>query len=186
MFGGGVDSEVPSHLDTEVLSIPQYDEEGFRSQLVPVLTAKVGIIVEKDTLFNNMINSEFMQRNKEHIIMITVRSVPFQHSLQAKGYPDYVTRRFTYLLSSITHIPLFYIGDADPFGADIFFNYAFGNLNQSFDQVAVPIIKWIGPFLQEFQGVNGTMKLNERDELKAYSLMTKPYMQLSNLGKMIG
>ncbi len=44
------------------------------------------------------------------------------------------------------------------------------------------MIQWIGPFLQDFEGVS-TMKLNEKDELKAYSLMTKPFMQLSNFGK---
>ena len=52
MFGGGVDTEVPSHLDTEVLSIPQYDEDAFKALMMPILTAKVGLIVEKDTLFN--------------------------------------------------------------------------------------------------------------------------------------
>ena len=36
--------------------------------------------------------------------------------------------------------------------------------------------------MQEFEGIT-SMKLNEKDELKAYSLMTKPYMQLSNFGK---
>ena len=44
------------------------------------------------------------------------------------------------------------------------------------------MIQWIGPFIQDFEGVS-TMKLNEKDELKAYSLMTKPFMQLSNFGK---
>ena len=31
------------------------------------------------------------------------------------------------MLSETACLPTFYIGDADPFGADIYFQYAFGN-----------------------------------------------------------
>jgi DNA topoisomerase VI subunit A len=45
----------------------------------------------------------------------------------AKGYPDFATRKFLSLLSNAGK-QLFYIGDADPFGAEIFFTYCFGSL----------------------------------------------------------
>ena len=51
--------------------------------------------------------------------------------------------------------------------------------------MAVPLIQWIGPFMQEFDDITSFMKLNDKDELKAYSLMTKPFMQLSDFGKII-
>ena len=47
--------------------------------------------------------------------------------VQAKGYPDYATKRFVRMLSEVSLIPILYVGDADPFGADIYFQYAFGN-----------------------------------------------------------
>ena len=49
--------------------------------------------------------------------------------LTAKGYPDFSTRNFLQILSNaMPHIRLFYIGDADPYGAEIFFTYLFGSL----------------------------------------------------------
>ena len=55
MFGGGVDSDVPDHLDSDVLAIPSYDKETFIEKLLPVLTAKCVIVLEKDTLFNRIV-----------------------------------------------------------------------------------------------------------------------------------
>lgn len=63
-------------------------------------------------------------------MIITVSKLPLLNStnaLQAKGYPDYATKKFINLLSRECFLPIYYIGDADPFGADIYFNYAFGN-----------------------------------------------------------
>ena len=41
--------------------------------MFPILTAKVALVVEKDTLFNSIITSEFIRKNKDKIIVITVR-----------------------------------------------------------------------------------------------------------------
>ena len=49
--------------------------------------------------------------------------------LTAKGYPDFATRNFLHLLGSTRpDIKMFYVGDADPYGAEIFFTYLFGSL----------------------------------------------------------
>jgi hypothetical protein len=64
MFGGGVDSNVPDHLDTDVLSIPAYDKSTFISKLQPILTARVVLVLEKDTLFNQIIHSDLIQAHK--------------------------------------------------------------------------------------------------------------------------
>ena len=69
------------------------------------------------------------------------------------------------MVNQVSVVPLLYIGDADSYGADIFFQYAFGNLNSAFDncEVNVPAMKWIGPFIQDFTNVSGMMELNEKD-----------------------
>jgi hypothetical protein len=50
----------------------------------------------------------------------------------------------------------------------------------------VPVMRWIGPFFADFEGIlkRGIMPLNEKDEMKAYSLMAKPYFQFEK-GKSI-
>ena len=49
--------------------------------------------------------------------------------LTAKGYPDYATRSFLHLLTDkMPSVKLYYVGDADPYGAEIFFTYLFGSL----------------------------------------------------------
>ena len=45
----------------------------------------------------------------------------------AKGYPDFATRKFLKQLGERGK-KIFYIGDADPCGAEIFFTYVFGSL----------------------------------------------------------
>ena len=68
----------------------------------------------------------------------------------AKGYPDFATRKFISQLEN-SGKQLFYIGDADPCGAEIFFTYVFGSLKFHIcehKENARPInIKWVGPFM---------------------------------------
>lgn len=47
--------------------------------------------------------------------------------ITGKGYPDYNCKKFIHFLSYYNNLPIFYLGDADPFGADIYLNYAFGS-----------------------------------------------------------
>ena len=32
------------------------------------------------------------------------------------------------MFSELAYLPIIYVGDADPYGAEIYFHYAFGNL----------------------------------------------------------
>lgn len=72
------------------------------------------LVVEKDTVFQRLIQMELLTEKKELLIVT------------AKGYPDYATRRFLRILWQ-QGVSLFYIGDADPCGAEIFFTYVFGS-----------------------------------------------------------
>jgi hypothetical protein len=59
MFGGGVDTDVPDHLDSDVLTIPCYERDTFLEKMHPILTARAVIVLEKDTLFNEIIHNPF-------------------------------------------------------------------------------------------------------------------------------
>ena len=71
------------------------------------------IIVEKDTVFQRILTSKWFERYENDTLLVT-----------AKGYPDYSTKQFLdnlLRLESHCSIPIVYIGDADPFGTDIYF-----------------------------------------------------------------
>ena len=72
MYGGGVDRDVPDHLDTEMLTIPSHERESFLDLMHPILTARAVLVLEKDTLFNEIIHTSFFQSNKDHFLVITV------------------------------------------------------------------------------------------------------------------
>lgn len=72
------------------------------------------IVVEKDTIFQRIITFPHVFDDPS-VLCVT-----------AKGYPDFATRKFLIQLASFGK-QLFYIGDADPCGAEIFFTYVFGS-----------------------------------------------------------
>lgn len=72
MYGGGVDRDVPDHLDTEVLAIPSHDRDSYLEKMHPILTARAVLVLEKDTLFNEIIHTSFFQSYKDHFLVITV------------------------------------------------------------------------------------------------------------------
>eukprot|EP00347_Sterkiella_histriomuscorum_P002834 403366622 len=167
MFGGGIDSDLSEELLINQLQIPSLTDEQFYEKILPKLKAKVVLLVEKDTVFSRLTQQQYFIQNREHILLLT-----------GKGYPDYATKRFVKMLSQIAHLPILYLGDADSFGADIYFQYAFGNQNSSVDQddINCPLIQWIGPFMQDFKDIK-KQDLSEKDKLKIYSLLTKPYFK---------
>lgn len=77
--------------------------------------------------------------------------------MTAKGYPDFATRKFVQQLENQGK-SLFYIGDADPSGSEIYFTYVFGSLKFHIceQQAAQPAlnINWVGPFMQDFPGAD--------------------------------
>lgn len=73
------------------------------------------IIVEKDTVFSNLLSLGIFSKGSffENSILIT-----------GKGYPDYNTRYLVRkLFEKNQDIAFFYFGDADPYGQDIYLNY---------------------------------------------------------------
>ena len=75
--------------------------------------------------------------------------------ITAKGYPDFGTRKFlNQLARAYPMLPMYYIGDADPFGAEIFFTYLFGSTTACIiehkDRCETMFnLHWIGPFYND-------------------------------------
>ena len=86
---------------------------------------------------------------------------------------------------------MFYLGDADPFGAEIFFTYFFDSLtsciveNKSQCQTMFNL-EWIGPFIpgyyQNKQLSKNFLKLTHRDKSKAFTILSQPYLSDAYLG----
>ena len=55
MYGGGIDKDLPWHLETAIISIPSLDESDFIAKLKPAISARVVLVVEKDTLFSKLV-----------------------------------------------------------------------------------------------------------------------------------
>ena len=108
---------------------------------------QVVIIVEKETVFMRLIQSHWFNLNYEankKVLIVT-----------GKGYPDFDTRRFICLLSMRQSVKLYYLGDADPYGNEIFLTYMFGSVRSALcDNKAevTPIhkLQFLGPFLDDF------------------------------------
>jgi hypothetical protein len=79
MYGGGVDRDVPNHLDAEVLTIPSHDRESYLEKMHPILTARAVLVLEKDTLFNEIIHTSFFQSYKDIFLVITVTYLQLSH-----------------------------------------------------------------------------------------------------------
>ena len=94
------------------------------------------LIIEKETLFFNLIgNYKFFKKFPNSII------------ITGKGYPDYITKVFIKkLYNLVNNIPFIYFGDHDPHGFEIYLNYIFGSIQSSKENnfMSLGNIKWIG------------------------------------------
>lgn len=117
------------------------------------------LIVEKDAIFSRLVRMKY--HTKEKCLIVT-----------GKGYPDIGTRL---LLSRIfkenSHIPIFCLTDADPFGIDIYLSYKHGSdamKHQNFELI-IPNIQWIGlkpTDYQKFEISSSTLLTMNSSELK--------------------
>ena len=96
------------------------------------------LIVEKETLFFNLVGNYQFYSKFPNAIIIT-----------GKGYPDYITKIFIKKLSNQLNnynIPFIYFGDHDPHGLEIYLNYVFGSTQSCKENSYMSIgnLKWIG------------------------------------------
>lgn len=97
--------------------------------------AEYVLIVEKDTVFQRLVNEKIFERMDARIVLIT-----------AKGFPDVNTRMLLKKIESDLEIPIYIITDADPHGVEIMCTYKFGSFIKihNAQNLAVPSIQWIG------------------------------------------
>lgn len=77
---------------------------------------KYVLIIEKETIFYNLLSQNFCERNPDYFIVT------------ARGYGDYITKKFLKnLLTKLPHLIFFYLGDFDYHGQKIYIDYLFGS-----------------------------------------------------------
>ena len=94
------------------------------------------LIVEKETLFFNLLENNYFKNIFPNCLIIT-----------GKGYPDFITKVFIKkIFNKLKNVPKFYFGDNDPHGLNIYLNYLFGSKNSSRENEFMNIsdLKWIG------------------------------------------
>ena len=94
------------------------------------------LIVEKETLFFNLVGNYQFYSKFPNAIVIT-----------GKGYPDYITKIFIKKLSiQLGNIPFIYFGDHDPHGFEIYLNYIFGSTQSCKENsyMCIGNMKWVG------------------------------------------
>ena len=94
------------------------------------------LIVEKETLFFNLVGNYQFYSKFPNAIIIT-----------GKGYPDYITKIFIKKLSNqLNNVPFIYFGDHDPHGFEIYLNYIFGSIQSCKENsyMCIGNLKWIG------------------------------------------
>lgn len=167
----------------------EYLTENFSVQIDNNINVFV-LIVEKETLFFNLIENTDFISSFPNVILIT-----------GKGYPDYMTKVFIKkLYEQIKHrmIPFFYFGDNDPHGIEIFLNYLYGSKQSSRENesIAINCIKWIGLTNETIEkvsdskmiidsdanneNVTGLIKLSPKDIKKIQTLKQREYFNIDN------
>jgi len=137
--------------------------------------AKCVLIVEKETIFHNIISHEDFKRifNLEFIVVT------------GKGYSDYLTKFFLKRLSiCLPYLKFFYFGDLDAYGLEIYLNYIFGSKKSARENhlLCVNNIYWLGltyeiieNYLKSFEGINDLKSLIQ--------LTTEDYRKIDNMLK---
>lgn len=130
--------------------------------------AKFAVVVEKATIFSELISSQFAEKHGPCIV------------ISGGGYPDARARSLVALLSKQKHLPLYSLTDLDPHGMDIYLCYKYGSRSMAHRNalLASPTLKWIDissllhdtRTLEELRG-NNLIPLQKADIAKAVSMV---------------
>ncbi len=75
--------------------------------------------------------------------------------ITGKGYPDYATRSFLEkLVENFPYLPIFYLGDYDPYGFDILTCYCFSSATNTFECNSLPQIFYLGILSNDFESLS--------------------------------
>ena len=98
-------------------------------------SAKFVLVVEKDAVFQRLLEEAVLESSLSPLIMIT-----------GKGVPDLATRQLVYMLATQLCLPVLILTDCDPYGLDIFLMYKYSSLAMSWaaEPLAVTSSLWLG------------------------------------------
>ena len=148
------------------------------SQLIPTNIRDVEIIdvnadfvmvVEKDTVLNNIRKSGFIQ--KYNAILLT-----------GSGEPDRATRMMVKTLSEVWKKPVVIFADADPWGLGIALRYKIGSESLSYDsdRLVTPDAKVLGMMFSDIYDYNipevARLPASEEDLSRATDMKRKPWL----------
>ncbi|XP_050512363.1 MATH and LRR domain-containing protein PFE0570w isoform X2 [Diabrotica virgifera virgifera] len=131
-------------------------------------TARFILVVEKEAIFQKLIDEDFQTKLNVPFIMIT-----------GKGYPDLNTQLFLRKLWTSMSLPVFILVDSDPHGIQIMLNYKFGSIKNAHlsRYLAVPKAKWIGVYPSEIHKFEiTTQPLSDSDLSRINNLLRAHYM----------
>lgn len=136
--------------------------------------AKFVLIIEKDSVLQNILNQEEGRKFIESYKAIAITG---------RGYPDINTRAFVNFLWSKLRLPTLALTDADPHGFEILCSYKFGNYTTAFEgsNICLPQIKWLGLLPGDVKRLSiqesNLLTLSEADVKKLGSLIVRPNLK---------
>eukprot|EP00299_Pterocystis_sp_00344_P010822 c4939_g1_i1.p1 GENE.c4939_g1_i1~~c4939_g1_i1.p1 ORF type:complete len:317 (+),score=58.42 c4939_g1_i1:82-1032(+) len=124
------------------------------------------LIVEKDTVFQRLIDTEFTLRHR--CVLVT-----------GKGYPCFATRSFLFKFHAcLPSIPLLILTDANPHGLEIASVYKFGSSIEGEERIfQLPALTWLGLKLSEVDLTSrAVLEMTATDRAKISTLQKCPLL----------
>ena len=129
------------------------------------------LIVEKDAVFQRLLEEGVFAAGLPPFIMVT-----------GKGVPDLATRQLVYRLTTEFSLPTFILTDCDPYGIEIALTYKFGSLAMAWtpERLAVPSAIWLGLLPSDLGqleiGEESMRPLSKEDRKKIQDLHLRDYV----------
>ena len=137
-----------------------------------VTSARFVLVVEKDAVFQRLLEEGVMSGHLPSMVMIT-----------GKGVPDLATRQLVYMLATKLLLPIMIMTDCDPYGVDICMMYKYGSLAMAWaaEPLAVPSSVWLGLLpsdISRLSIMDSSMKLHStQDYKKMVDLNNRQYVR---------
>ena len=133
---------------------------------------RIVLIVEKETVFHHLLG------------LRVTKMIQGMCVVTARGYPDHCTQHFIKRLFELHPSLIFlYLGDFDPFGMDIFLNYLFSTKSAIFENINLPIVRYVGFDREDISkfDLEGQVQLNKFDIQKLLEIKSSDIFSLKLL-----
>ncbi|CAH8501725.1 unnamed protein product [Heterobilharzia americana] len=138
-------------------------------------SAQFVLVVEKDTIFQKLLNESFYEKFKPCLLVT------------AKGYPDLMSRKFLAQLNHVyPNIPMLGLFDADPHGINVFCTYKYGTMNPTMQDaegtpVRIPNLRLCGLLPSELSSLQiketELLPLTNNDKSLLETMRKRTYVQ---------